>query len=259
MGFTAATLLLSLSLFAGMLVLLELGSRIGTRQRAKDPDGWHAGVGTVDAAVFGLLGLLLAFSFSGTASRFDERRALIVEETNFIGTAWLRLDVLPASAQPALKELFRRYVDSRLEVYRKIPDMDSARAELQRSAELQREIWRQAIRAATMEGAHPSAPILVLPSLNQMIDITTTRTMAAELHPPTIILVLLFGISLVSALLAGYGMAEGTSRRRMHRLGFAAVSALALYVIIDIEYPRMGLIRVDPFDHALRDLRATMK
>ena len=209
--------------------------------------------------MFALLGLLVAFTFSGAASRFDERRNLIVEETNDIGTAYLRLDLLPAGAQPALRDLFRRYVDSRLEAYRKLPDLEAAKAQLARSIELQGEIWRQAVAASQTEGAPPSATMLLLPALNQMIDITTTRTLAARMHPPLVIFALLFALALAAALLAGYGMAGGKSRSWVHMIGFAAVLAVAVNVIIDIEYPRFGLIRVAASDEALAQLRDSMK
>ncbi len=92
------SLSIALALFAGMLLLLDIGRRIGARRRAQDAGGAGAGTGAVEGAVFALLGLLVAFTFSGAASRFDARRALVVEEANAIGTAYLRLDLLPASA-----------------------------------------------------------------------------------------------------------------------------------------------------------------
>jgi hypothetical protein len=259
MDYTSIVLLTTLALFLGMLLLLETGRRLGVRRLASDPEGARAGTGTVEGAVFALLGLLVAFTFSGAASRFDQRRDLIVEETNDIGTAYLRLDLLPPSAQPALRDLFRRYVDSRLEVYRKLPDLQAAMAQLAHSTKLQGQIWSQAVAASRTEGAPPSAAMLLLPALNQMIDITTTRTMAAQMHPPLVIFALLFALSLGGALLAGYGMAGGKSRSWVHMIGFAAVLAVAVNVIIDIEYPRLGFIRVATFDQALAELKDSMK
>jgi hypothetical protein len=256
--YTWITSLLTLALFAGMLALLEIGRRIGVHRLAVDPDGAQAGTGAIDGAVFALLGLLVAFTFSGAATRFDERRTLIVQEANDIGTAWLRVDLLPAAAQPALRDLFRRYVDSRLEVYRKGPDPDAVQAALARSGKLQSEIWNGAVAASRMEGASPAAAMLLLPALNQMIDITTTRTMATKLHPPVAIFAMLFVLALAAALLAGYGMAGSKSRNWIHMVGFAAVMAGAVNIIIDIEYPRLGLIRVDSFDQVLVDVRQSM-
>ena len=259
MSYALSAFLIALGLFLGLLLLLEIGRRIGTQRRAQDPEGAAAGTGPIDGAIFALLGLLLAFTFAGAAARFDTRRALIVEETNAIGTAYLRLDVLPASAQPPMRDLFRRYVDARLETYRKLPDMQAAMAELNRANQLQGEIWSQAVAAGRMEGAPPTATMLLLPALNQMIDITTTRTMASKTHPPVVIFIMLFGVALASALLAGYEMAGGKSRNWLHMVGFAAVLAVAVYVILDIEFPRLGFIRVDAFDQVLVELRQSMK
>jgi len=252
-------LLLGLGLFAGMLIFLEIGRRIGSRRLAKDLEKSSVGIGAVDGAVFGLLGLLIAFTFSGAASRFDTRRQLIVEETNDIGTAYLRLDLLPADAQPAVRESFRRYVDARLEYYRKLADRAVAEQERAKATKLQEEIWRQAVAASRAQGASPAAPILLLPALNAMIDIATTQTMATKLHPPPIIFAMLIGLALASALLAGYAMASSKSRNWLHLFSFAFVVGFAVYVILDIEYPRAGLIRIDAFDQAMVELRESMK
>ena len=92
--------------------------------------------------MFALFGLMVAFSFSGAVSRFDSRRALITEEANDIGTAYLRIELLALGDQPAMKGLFREYVDSRLETYRKLPDIAAAEAELNHSSAIQGEIWK---------------------------------------------------------------------------------------------------------------------
>jgi hypothetical protein len=257
MNIILAAALTALGLFGGVLLLLETGRRIGVRRIASDSEGARAGTGAVEGAVFGLMGLLIAFTFSGAAARFDGRRQLATEEANNIGTAWLRLDLLPAGAQPALRDSFRRYVDLRLEVYQKLPDLEAAKAALSRCAVLQAEIWAQAV-AASREGPSP-AVVLLLPALNQMFDITTTRTMAARIHPPVIIFAMLVALTLISALLAGYGMAAAKTRSWIHMLGFAFVMAAAVYIILDLEHPRMGLINMHAADQVLVDLRQSMK
>ncbi len=256
MSHTMSVFALTVALFLGMLLFLEIGRRAGIR-RLQDDATVPEGIGAVDGAVFAVLGLLIAFTFSGAATRFDSRRQLIVEETNDIGTAYLRLDLLPADARPALRESFRSYLDARIETYRKLPDIAAARESLAKSNELQRQIWRQAVDAIQPDGA-PAAPMLLLPALNAMIDITTTRTMATQLHPPRIVFVMLFAMALAASLMAGYGMTGSALRSRLHMLGFALVMAVAVFVILDIEYPRLGLVRVDAFDQALADLRESM-
>jgi hypothetical protein len=253
-----SALLFALGLFLGMLLLLEVGRDIGLRRRVQDVEGASAGIGAIQGAVFGLLGLLVAFTFSGAAARFDTRRQLIVEETNAIGTAYLRLDLLPADAQLALRERFRQYVDTQLRAYRKLPDIAAAQEELAKAMQLQGDIWRQAVAACREADSQP-ATMLLLPALNAMIDTTTTRTLATHIHPPLIIFVMLCGLALLSSLLAGYGMAGGKSRHWLHMLGFAAVIAVSVYIIVDLEFPRLGFIQVEAFDQALVDLRQSMQ
>lgn len=258
MSHAVTVFLVTFGLFLGMLLFLEIGRRAGIQRMKEDSGGAGEGVGAVDGAVFALLGLLIAFTFSGASSRFDTRRQLIVEETNDIGTAYLRLDLLPGEAQPALREMFRRYLDARIEIYRKVPDIEAAKQQLAKAIELQTQIWRQAVAASRAPGAPPPAPILLLPALNAMIDITTTQVMATQMHPPIVVFLMLFGLALAASLLAGYGMTGSKTRSRFHMLGFALVMAVAVFVILDIEYPRLGLIRVDAFDQALIDLRESM-
>ena len=210
----------------------------------------------MEGAVFALLGLLTAFAFSGAGARFDSRRALVVEEANHIGTAWLRLDLLPPETQPPLRDLFRGYVDSRIDAYAKLPDVAAALAELDRSTKLQGEIWTRAV-AASEAGGKPAATTLVLSALNQMVDITTTRTWAARTHPPGITFVMLAFSALAGALMAGFAMSEG-KRSWVHVIGFSALMAATLYVIVDLEYPRAGFIRADEADQVLVDLRQSM-
>lgn len=250
-------LLVALGMLLGMLGLLETGRRLGVRRLAEDPEAVKSGGGAVEGAVFGLMALLIAFTFSGAASRFDVRRALVVEEANDIGTAWLRLDLLPVTAQPPLREKFRQYVDARLAFYSKLPSVESAKPELARSTVLQTEIWKDAV-AACRDSGSSTAPMLLLPALNQMIDITTTRTVAARTHAPVVVYTMLGLLVLAGSLLAGYGMASGKTRNWFHVFAFALIMALAIYVILDFEFPRMGLIRLDTFDQVLVDVRQTM-
>jgi hypothetical protein len=213
----------------------------------------------VDAGVFGLLGLLIAFTFSGAASRFDARRHLVIEEGNDIGTAYLRLDLLPADAKSALQEKFRQYLDARLETYRNVTDRAATRAAQARATELQREIWTRAVQASRQVPT-PDAGLLLLPALNAMFDIASTRIAGTAIHPPLVIFGLLVIVALLCSLLAGYGMAGASDVRDwVHILGFAVALTVTVYVIVDLEYPRLGFIRVDAFDQLLVDLRASMQ
>ena len=250
--------LIAIGIFAGVLVALRAGRLLG--ERAISAHGSIGStIGSLEAAVFALLGLLIAFTFSGALTRFDGRRAQVVQEANAIGTAWLRVDLLPAAAQPKLRESFRAYVDSRIATYRKLPDLKAAEHELANSEQLQNEIWTQAVAALRQPQARPQAELLLIPALNDMFDITTTRIAATQMHPPAIIYAMLIALSLVAGLLAGYQSAGEKGYAWIHKIAFATIVALTVYVILDIEYPRLGLVRIDAIDHLLVDVRAGMK
>jgi hypothetical protein len=245
-------------LFAGILALQHLGRGIALRRMANDPDGASLGAGVIEGAIFGLLSLLVAFTFSGAVGRFDDRRHLVTEEAIRISTAWDRIDVLPTSAQPGLRELFRRYLDSRLETYRRADHSETTDAEYARSLHLQHEIWTHGV-AAGQASSTTLAGMLFLPAVNEMNDITSVRLMATRMHPPVVVYAMLAVAALIGALLAGYHMAGSKSRSWLHTVAFAAVMAATVYVILDIEYPRLGLIRVDAADAILRDMRRQME
>ena len=258
MNYTAVLVGMVLILFFIMLVFLEIGRWIGRRRVAGDSEGGRVGLGAVEGAVFGLMGLLLAFTFSGAATRFEARRQLIVAEANAIETAYLRTDLLPPGPRAVLQDTFRRYLDARLEMPRKLPDIAAAKAALARSLAIQHELWEQAV-AACSDDKGQEARGLLLPALNAMTEHTNTRTEATRMHPPVVIYLMLVALALACSMLAGYAMSGRSARNWGHLVGFAAIIAVTIYVIVDMEFPRVGLIRLDAADQVLADLRAGMK
>jgi len=238
--------------FTAMLGLLEAGRRVGQRRLRLDPSGSHSGVAALEGAVFGLMGLLLAFTFSGGASRFEARRQLILKETNIVGTAWLRLDLLPEPLRQSLRADLREYVDLRLAATRVATTAEDTTA-----ASRQR-LWSQAVGYVRDTGDVRAAAVL-LPALNDVFDVATERAVARETHPPRVIFVLLLVLALICSAMAGYGLAASKTRNWLHILCFAGSLLLSIYVIFDLEFPRRGFVRVDQFDQLLVQLRATLK
>ena len=250
--------LLAGSLLLAIFVLLEVGRRIGIHRRRIDPESSSSGLGALEGAVFGLMGLLIAFTFSGAATRFDGRRELIGREANAIGTAYLRIDLLPAAAQPALRQDFRDYTDLRLRIFRVVrKNYEAAKQDYAKSTELQTRIWNEAV-AGCRDQSSPAITTLVLSSMNDMIDIATTRLVAQQTHPPEVVFYGLGLLVLATSLLAGYGMAGSKRRSLMHMVVYAVIMACTLYVILDMEYPRFGLIRIDSADQVLVNARNSM-
>src|SRR3954468_21763426 len=115
MRYTLMAIAIAFGLFLAMLLFLEVGRRIGIR-RLNIP-GARAGVGVVDGTVYALLALLIGFAFNGAAARFDSRRGLLGETTNAAGTAWQRIEVLPADQQPPVRAAMRTYIDALVAAY----------------------------------------------------------------------------------------------------------------------------------------------
>jgi hypothetical protein len=247
--------LVAVGLFVVMMLSVEVGRRMGRHRYATDKDSFAVGLGAAEGAIFALLGLLIAFTFSGAASRFEERRHLITQEANDIGTAWLRIDLLPPADQPAMRDLFRRYTDLRIAAYERVRDEASTVAKSAAAQRLQGEIWQLAVAGVRKPEASPGAAQVLLPSLNAMFDIVTTRNTATRNHPPLAIYLLLGVLCAVGSMLFGYSIGPSRNPNWMHRLAFAGIMALAIYVILDLEFPRRGLIRIDGEDQVLVDLR----
>ncbi len=211
-----------------------------------------------EGAVFALFGLLLAFTFSGAISRFDDHRKLIVEEANDISTAYLRLDLLPAAAQPELRQDFREYAAIREHRFDEVPESPQSIDAAEKSERLQRQIWSRSLAAGTSPGANPDANKLLLPALNAMIDITATRRNAFNMHPPAIIFLLLYVFSAACAYMAGYSMEIG-KQHWMYTLSLALTVTLTVYATLEVEYPRRGLIRLTTQNEVFPELIDSMK
>jgi hypothetical protein len=245
------SVILCLMLAGAMLVLLEAGFRIGMRYK-KTAGGEETGI--LDGAIFALLGLLLGFAFAGAVDRLNNRRDLVIEETNRIHAAYLRLELLAPEDQPPIRTLFRDYLDARLKAYRQVNSGHDPHLAFQASGELQKRIWSAAVIAVEKVDKQYAAEV-VLPAINDMIDVTVAKKVAIASHLPFLILILLCTISLLSALVAGNGMAKSGLRHRLHGFIFSVSVSLTIYAILDLDNPRAGFIRLDAADRVLKELR----
>jgi hypothetical protein len=245
-------------LFVAMIWMQIAGHRYGLRRTTDELFGSSEGTAAVEAALYALLGLFVAFTFSGASDRLENRRQLIVEESNAIGTAYLRLDLLPPADQPRLRQEMRRYLESRLAFYGQLLDFHGARAERERADRIQQQIWNDAVAtAARMPDTRVT--LLVVPSLNAMFDAADKRYAALKMHLPLAIFIQLLLIALVCAFFAGIGMSKRKRPSYLHMVMFAGVIAVTAYVIINLEYPRVGFGRLRALDAILREQLAAMR
>jgi hypothetical protein len=252
-------------IFGGSLVLLHVGRQIGQRYLDRQGADSMAGLNAVEGAVFALMGLLLAFAISGALQRFDERRGLILQEASAIATAGDRLRLLDREAQDELMPILVAYAEARLSAY-KAPITFSFANEaavyapeaLRAAAEARKRLWNAAAARCPF-GISNTGCVLALPALSTMFEVALNRRGANERHPPQAIYLMLFGLALGASLLAGFSMAAAKSQSLVHMVTFATALAVTLYIVTDIEFPRMGLIRVDYCDHFIEDVIRELK
>jgi hypothetical protein len=256
--YNTLALLVVPGLFIAMMVLLKIGHRVGRRRLAAETEQERVGLVSIETAIFGLLGLMFAFTYSGAASRFEQRRVLGVQEANALGTAYLRLDLLPAASQPAIRDKMKRYAKVHLAAYDALPDHEAFHGTLAQAKAMQAAIWSDAV--AALKDAPPPAAQLVLPALNDLIDLTNTHEVLTGVRTPPAVLGALMLLALFSSVLAGYGLAGSkTWSRYLHMVGFALVVTGTIYIVVDYDNPRFGLVRLDFSDKVLEDAVAAMR
>lgn len=248
-------------LLAFMLFLLFsvwVGCKVGQWQMARHSQEELAIVNVAEGTVFALLGLLMAFSFTGAYDRFEVRKLHIIDEAVAYETAYLRLDLLPAASQPALRDGFRQYLDSRLLVYKRIPKDDSTFTdELAKSRNLQATIWSQIIVAC--KGVSDGTMQLVIQAANDMFDAAEKGLAITTIHPPLVIFLLLFGMAILGALLVGYSISEKEAGGHLHVLSYILLTSLTIFIITNLEFPRVGKIHIERYDKVLMQVRAEWK
>lgn len=203
-----------------------------------------------------MIGLLLAFTISGGLQRFDERRQLVVQEANAISTAYDRLGLFEAAAGD-LRSKLRDYTKARIDLYQSPHDFSLwqtaevwSGTQQVKILELKDRLWDAVLAACPQSNFRPACT-QALPTLANAFEIARLRLGAIEKHPPQIVYAMLFGLGLGGSLLAGFGMATAPARSWIHMIIFVSTLAITLYVVTDIEFPRLGFIRVDSFDHFL--------
>jgi hypothetical protein len=265
MMFALFALAIAAAFFGSSLILLNYGRHLGLRYLQQKDAANMAGLTTVEGAVFALIGLLLAFTISGALQRFDERRQLVVQEANAASTAYDRLGLFEGDVGHNLQTKLKDYVEARIDLYRMPHDFSLwRRSELfspeqqEKTVDLKNKVWDATVAACPQASFRPACA-QALPALTSLFEVARLRLGASEKHPPQIVYVMLFGLGLGCSLLAGFGMAAATARSWIHMLIFAATLTVTLYAVTDMEYPRLGLIRIENFDHFLVDAHQQMQ
>lgn len=225
-----------------VLVVSEVAVRYGLRRpEAQHMEGPSA---VVEASMYSLLALLLAFSYSLAVGRYDSRRAVFVDETNSIGTTYLRTELLDPVTATQMRSALRDYVRERLD-YISSEDASPEQAAIQDdSAKLQRTMWSLAMQQAARDPRSTMLPLFVS-SLNDTIDLSTKERAALAAHIPDIVIFLLIGLIVVTAGMLGNMFARVRQHAVAPRVVYALALAIAIGLVFDLDRPQRGLIRVN--------------
>lgn len=251
--------LLPWALLFGMLLTGEVGWRIG-RYFSVSYKVSNAGASdTFVAAIFGLLALLIAFTFSGASDRYDQRRELIVKEILTVGTAYMSVDLLKQEDQPRIRGLFKSYIDHRITLYQNVLDAAALETKFQAQSALANQLWQAAVKAVNETGdLQKLVAARLLPEISTMFDAVDEQRLAMKFHPPRVIWQALMLLALIGSFLSGYGMGIEQKRDWLLNVAFIVLMAGAIYVILNLEFPRIGSINLDDFEQELIALRKSM-
>jgi len=243
MNWVLPELLALLFAFITFGISLEIGFRIGARKLAHDDEPTRTHANTLYTATLGLLALLIGFTFAMSVSRFETRKGLMVDQANAIGTAALRASVLPADKAARAAVLFAEYVRTRFDYNASLPGSDALDAVESRAGTIENQLW--ALGRAELQADPRSQPAsLYLQALNEVFDLREKRRFALDDQVPTAVIVLLFAVAVVALALIAYSCGLSGRRRLPANLTFALLIALVFIIILDIDRPRQGFVRV---------------
>jgi hypothetical protein len=232
-------LLLAMGLIAGAVAAHDIGFWLGSLTRSAD-EPFDQQVGLVRTLTAALVAFLIGFAFSGAASRFIDRQDTIVKEANTLGTAYLRADTIAEPQRNELKAAIKEYTADRVTLLSR-EGRDKIEALLAKVSGLHERMWKSAINAT-----HDNAPLMavVLPPINEIIDLHSVHLAMARRHLPIPIMAMLLGTAAIGVGMIGFGNGHVGRRFSVLDAVYGVALAAALWMTIDLDYPGIGLIRV---------------
>jgi hypothetical protein len=238
------TIVLVLGLLALVFGANEIGYRVARKWHGSEPEKSQTTGNALKVSIIGLVALLLGFSYSMTTSRFESRQQLVLNEANAAGTCYLRAGLLPEPERSRIRNILRRYVDVRLEYFEKALDPEELERTTKEMDALLAELWSTVEEAVRKDGqtAHFSQ---IVPAANEVIDLSATRAHASRNYLPPAVLLLLAVCMVISAALMGHTSGQVGHRHLGLWIALNVLTMLVLFVVLDFDRPRRGLVQVD--------------
>ena len=244
-----------------VIVFLSVASgfRLGSYIRRRHEKGENeAPVGTIVGAMLGLLAFILAFTFGIAASRFDDRKRLLLDEVNTIGTVFLRADFLPEPQRTETRMLLKKYVDIRADVAQ---HPEKLKEGLRDSEAVQDQLWSRVSGLANQP--NPSRLLgLYIQSLNDLIDLHSKRlTVALQYRIPASIWFALYFVAILAMAAVGYHLGISGPGSFWISLVLAFVFSAVMLLVADLDRTTEGFLTVSqrPMIELQQKLGATGK
>lgn len=235
----------TIMLFILMILFNEIGFRIGRFIQNRTDTEIKTLTGAIQASILGLLALLLGFTFSMSMQRYDNRSQALIAEANAIGTALLRTQLLPERYQNEAAHLLQTYVDLRIAMGKiDLTKLEERKEYNTKISRLQNDLWSIAVHAAEMD-PRPVTSGAFITSLNEVIDSQGRRNALLEMHVPDVVLFLLFIVFIASGGILGYSSGLSGKRVVAPTIMVSFLIALIVFIIIDLDRPKRGLIQVN--------------
>lgn len=198
--------------------------------------------GLILAASLTLLALIIGFSFSMAANRYDQRKNLEEAEANAIGTEYLRADILPATEAAVVRSLLNSYLEQRIEFYRARSDGELRSIGI-RTTRIQTDL-RGSILPYSLQNPTPVVALVVV-GMNDVLNSQGYTQAAWWNRIPSSAWALMVMIAVFCNVLVGYGSRSFAVKSRLLII-LPSFIAIAFMFIADIDTPRHGVIRVNP-------------
>lgn len=243
--------IITLILFALMLLAGFLGKVTGSYMQRK--------AGAMDkpgeaSSLTALLFFLLAFTYGMSSSRYDSRREIVVEEANDIGTAILRSDLYPDSIRTEFRRDFKDYLETRIAYYQSGADVKAVLQSDSLSQVISAKLWKRAAGLAKYP-VHLAATQQMIPALNSMIDVTTSRLSGEKAKVPQSILIMLFFLAAITSFYSVYTEARKSGVDWLIQFGFCLLVSLVVFFTLDLDRPRRGFVNLDVPNQTIIALR----
>jgi len=235
--------ILVLILFAGCVFMVRLGRFIRNKFFQKDQQESKGGVNSLLGALFGLWGFILAFTFGNSATRFDNVRSMMVDESNAMRNAILRVQTFPDSLRGGLQENLRNYLQARID-YNKATDLkklDEVKEDAQR---IGNNLWSTTAKISTL----PNMGIIcanMFAALTSMFDVAYKRDAMLSSGIPELVMYLLFFLALVISFIGGFTTPVIGTKEWVVITGFILLACIIIYITLDLSRPMRGFIRPD--------------